>query len=228
MKPYIGINCKYIDEEDTSYYKLDKYYIEAVRKAGGVPIILPLFSAKEECWETLDKIDGLLLTGGADINPARWHEPKHNKTKLLHKDKESSDFILADSALKRDMPIFGICYGHQLINTILGGTLHQHIPDINGCIDHSDGKMHGIKIEADSRLNEILGIEKTKVNSYHHQAIKTLGKGLIKTAVSEDGVIEAAESQKHRFLITVQWHPERMIKSPDQFKLLETFIKATM
>lgn len=226
MKPYIGLNCGYKQVNGAIYHQLDNLYTEAVRKAGGIPIMLPLFANREECWEMLDRLDGLVFTGGPDINPARWGEKKHPKTELLHKDKEKSDFILTENALKRDMPILGICGGHQLINVALGGSLHQHIPDLVGKDNHSKGKMHKVvDVKADSQLKEIIRLNETAVKSFHHQAINKVGSGLETTSFAEDGIIESIESKNHRFIIGIQWHPERMQDSKPQIALFNEIVK---
>lgn len=243
MKPIIGINCSYYTIDGHLSYKLNYEYVEAIRRAGGIPIILPIFQSEKECQYILNKIDGLLLSGGADINPDKWGEKKHPKTNLLHPDKEKSDFMLVKLALKSDMPILGICYGMQLINVVLGGSLHQHIPDIKGCNKiHSqenqvDNPMHQVEIKDGSGLSKIFGSEAkvnhhTKgfgvvVNSFHHQAIKDLGKGLVAIATANDGIIEAIESKNHKFVLGVQWHPERMLEDKKQLKLFEKFVQVT-
>ena len=225
-KPYIGLNCIYKPINGAIYYQLDNLYIEAVRKTGGIPIMLPLFYNREECWEMLDRLDGLVFTGGPDINPSRWDEKKHPKTELLHKDKEKSDFILAENSLKRDMPILGVCGGLQLINVAMGGSLHQHIPDIIGKDNHSRGKIHKVvDIKAGSHLKEAMGINEATVKSYHHQAINRVGDGLDVTSFAEDGIIESIESKAHRFVLGVQWHPERMQDSKHQMTLFSELIK---
>lgn len=230
-QPVIGLNCKYAynDEAKEEVYIAYATYLESIVRAGGIPVVLPLFGNVAECRTMLDRIDGLVLTGGADIDPKRWSERKHPKAKLLHPKKEASDVLLASEALRRDMPVLGICYGHQLTNVILGGSLHQHLPDLEGmnrthALKNKDKPRHDVRIASSSRLKDIMGVKEAHVNSYHHQAIATLGKGLEITAVADDGVIEGTESDRHRFLVNVQWHPERLATDRSQQKLFQALV----
>lgn len=228
-RPLIGLNCKYHFNEKAQeeIYTANSSYLKSIARAGAIPVVLPLFSNIEECRTTLDRLDGLVLTGGSDIHPKHWRERKHSKAELLHPKKEASDFILASEALKRDMPVLGICYGCQLTNVILGGSLHQHLPDLEGMNrPHArlDEGHHPVRIVRKSRTKEIMGVRDAKVNSFHHQAIKTPGKGLDITAVADDGVVEGTESSKHRFLVNVQWHPERHPTERAHQRLFEALI----
>jgi putative glutamine amidotransferase len=135
----------------------------------------------------------------------------------MHADKETSDFLYAAETLKRDAPLLGICLGCQELNVALGGSLHQHIEG------HEGGKEHPVEVD-ESRLGDLVG-RAPSVNSYHHQAIHKLGKGL-KVTARTDGVIEGIESGKHRFVVGVQWHPERISSRPEQSKLFRAFVQA--
>ena len=216
-RPVIGLTAKLISDNGDSYYKLDRHYIDAILAAGGEPLIFPFARTKAESSGWLDRVAGVVLTGGPDINPVRWKEPLHPKADVMHADKEKSDFLYANEALRRDVPILAICLGCQEINVALGGSLHQHIEG------HEGGKEHGVEV-AESRLRDLAG-RALSVNSYHHQAINRLGDGL-KVTARTDGVIEAVESEKHRWVVGVQWHPERIADRPDQKKLFATFIDA--
>lgn len=213
-RPLVGLNCKLISENGDVYYKLDRLYVEAIRKAGGTPVLLPLFPPDE----LLRRLDGILFTGGGDINPVRWGEKKHPKAVLLHHDKEESDVRAARAALAADRPVLGICLGMQLINVACGGSLHQHIDG------HSGGKRHEVGVE-DSRMREAVG-RRPRVNSYHHQAVNHLGAGLRATAASPDGIVEGIESDRHRWVVGVQWHPERIADQREQMRLFRAFVAA--
>lgn len=216
-RPFVGINLKLIDDTDATYYKLDRKYVDAVREAGGEPLLLPFVRTAAEARAWLDRVEGVLFTGGADINPARWGEKKHPKAALLHPEKEESDFLYAAEAMRRDLPALCICLGSQLLNVVAGGTLHQHIGD-----DHRKAR-HPVEV-LPSRTRDILGTDRPTVNSYHHQAVHRIGRGLKITAHAPDGTIEGWESERHRFLVGVQWHPEHITKQPEQKKLFRAFV----
>lgn len=214
-RPLVGLTAKLAADNGDTYYKLDRNYVEAVLAAGGEPIILPFAGRKPEAARWLDRVAGVVFTGGPDINPVRWSEPLHPKASLMHADKETSDFLYAGEALRRDLPVLAICLGCQEINVALGGSLHQHIEG------HDGGKEHGVEV-AESKLRDLVG-RSPAVNSYHHQAINRLGRGL-KVTARTDGVIEAIESKKHRWVVGVQWHPERIASRPEQKKLFRAFV----
>lgn len=209
MKPVIGVNCEY-DEDGTCFLKKD--YTDAIVRAGGIPFMLSIVEQKELMLEQVNLIDGLLLSGGRDISPERYGETLHENMKLMPKQKEDFDFMLARHALETDLPVLGLCYGLQLINVCLGGTLIQDIPSqYETTTKHrSDDETHSIFVDKDSKLFKILKHESIEINSTHHQSIKVLGKSLIKSAAADDGIIEAIESTGHTFVVGVQWHPERM------------------
>jgi putative glutamine amidotransferase len=219
MRPVIGLNCGLITEKSGStYWRLDQRYPAAVQEAGGDPLVLPFAASREEARAWLDRVDAVIFTGGADIHPSRWGETMvHPKATLLPKEKEDSDFYYAKAAIARDMPILGICLGSQLVNVALGGTLHQHIGET-----HKEGA-HRVRV-AESKLRAVLGKVEPEVNTFHHQAVCELGKGLRVTAQADDGTIEATESDKHRWLVNVQWHPERMTDRPEQAALFRELV----
>jgi len=217
-RPVIGLNCKLTPEKSgDTYWKLDRCYPDAVAKAGGQPLVLPFVATPEEARAWLDRVDAVLFTGGPDIDPKRWGEEKHPNAELLLPEKDLSDFLYATEALARNAPVLGICLGSQLLNVALGGSLHQHIGD-----DHRNAT-HAVRIEA-SRLRDILGAAEPSVNSYHHQAVARVGAGLRVTARAPDDVVEALESEKHRFVIGVQWHPERIADRPEQLALFRVLV----
>lgn len=223
-KPLIGINCKLITDDGDAYYKLDRNYANSVLRAGGVPVIMPFFRDAKEAAEFLGRLDGVLFTGGPDIHSRRWGEKLHPKAALMHEDKESSDFAALAEALKRDLPTLAICLACQELNVLLGGSLHQHVQDLPGVKKHSGGVTHAIGMVGASKTRDILGVPKPTVNSWHHQACKTIGKGLVQTAASPDGLVEGLESTAHRFVVAVQWHPERMQDDARQQNLFRALV----
>lgn len=213
-RPLIGLNCKLVSENGDVYYKLDRLYVEAIAKAGGAPVLLPFFPSRA----FLGRLDGVLFTGGGDIDPTRWGEKKHPKAVLLHPDKEASDLRTARAALAADLPVLGICLGMQLLNVAQGGSLHQHVEG------HAGGVRHPVGVE-DSRTREAVG-PRPRVNSYHHQAVNRLGAGLGAVATSPDGLVEGIESGRHRWVVGVQWHPERDPDRREQMRLFRAFVAA--
>lgn len=224
MKPRIGINLNY--SKDKAVYSLDPAYVEAVKAGGGVPVLLPFVSGQAEAKELLSSVHGVVFTGGADINPCKWGEKQHDKTELLWPERERSDELLMRAAIDRDLPTLCICCGFQELNVLFGGSLHQHIPDHPGIVEAhtgSRGLYHEVDL-LDGKIRELVGAAKTKVNSYHHQAVNKVGKGLLVTAKSEDGFIEGLEVPNKRFVLGVQWHPERMLNDPRQIRLFEALV----
>jgi putative glutamine amidotransferase len=223
-RPTIGINCKLVSDTGDSYLKLDRNYMRSVERAGGDPLLLPFLSTPADARRFFDRIDGVVFTGGPDVNPCRWREPQHPKADLMHPDREASDFLALREALRRDLPALCICCGHQELNVALGGSLDQHIYDRPGVKGHSEGATHAVALTAKTRTRAIIGVAEPIVNSWHHQAIRDVGHGLVVTAISPDGVIEGVESPERRFLIGVQWHPERMQEDARQQALFRALV----
>jgi len=224
-KPAIGINTKLVSDGDDLYLKLDRNYIRAVERAGGVPVVMPPFRTGSDARAYLERLDGVVFTGGPDLNPKRWGEPKHPKAELLHPDRETSDFAALKASLALDLPVLAICCGCQQLNVALGGSLHQHVYDLPGVKAHSDGTSHEVAVDA-SKTRDILGSPRPSVNSYHHQACNKIGRGLAVTALSPDGLVEGVESLRHRWVVGVQWHPERMADDRRQRRLFHALVDA--
>lgn len=205
----------------------DRNYVRAIRESGGIPVILPNTDGNTTIIdEYLDRLDGLLLPGGPDIPPSEWNEERHPTTKVLDDERYHFERALASAWIKRTKkPLLGICLGSQWINVALGGSLAQDIPSEFG-VNHRDA-IHQVSLEADSRLADIFGKTNFEVNSLHHQAVRRLGMGLRIVAKSPDGMVEATETtDRHRFLIGVQWHPEKLLKDTRQKKIFKAFIDA--
>lgn len=203
-------------------------YVRAVREAGGIPVILPnTDGSPERIDEYLDLLDGLLMPGGADIPPSEYGEEPHPTVKLLDDDRFQFEKALCDAWIKRSRkPMLGICLGSQWINVSSGGNLVQDIPsEFN--VNHRD-VTHPVVIDPDSKLGRIFGETNFEVNSLHHQAVRDVGNNLRIVARSADGIVEATETtDKNRFLIGVQWHPEKMMpEDKRQGKLIQAFIDA--
>jgi putative glutamine amidotransferase len=210
-RPLIGISS-YGRAGERQTFSLPCEYVDVVRLAGGVPVVLP--AVEGDIPEALEVIDALILPGGGDVDPAHYGGVRHDANYGISPERDGFELALARAALARpDLPILCICRGMQLLNVALGGDLVSHIPDDYGdrvAHRHPELKpvVHPVRIEPNSRLGKILGATELTVHSVHHQAVGRLGKGLRAVAWSPDGVIEAIESENHRFLIAVQWHPE--------------------
>jgi putative glutamine amidotransferase len=224
-KPIIGINGNLT--KDGRYAKLSQEYSRAVLKAGGIPVILPSLPLVSNgiLERILDRIDGLLLSGGHDLSPRHYNEKILNKKViLLPESKQRFDLALAKAAIKRKMPILGTCYGAQLINVALGGSLFQDIAtQIKSAIGHRKS-YHKVYLCEGTLLHRIIGKKYIMTNSTHHQSIKTPCKNLIINARAEDTIIEGVEAP-NGFCLGIQWHPERMIDSTEQVNLLRAFIQ---
>lgn len=194
---------------------LPAVYLEGVTRAGGIATLLPPQPVDEAVADrVIAGLDGLILTGGKDLDPASYGHPPHPATEEPARDRDAWEFALLGAALRRRLPVLGICRGPQVINVALGGTLHQHLPDVIGHSGHrvADAVFatSTVRIADGSRLSRLLG-DTVQTRCYHHQAIDRLGEGLVASAEC-DGVIEAIESPGGDFLVGVQWHPEETLE----------------
>ncbi|HVV91543.1 MAG TPA: gamma-glutamyl-gamma-aminobutyrate hydrolase family protein, partial [Solirubrobacterales bacterium] len=190
-------------------------YLKGIEGAGGLPLVIPpLDPAAIE--PLLDRLDGICLSGGPDLDPALYEAEPHPELGPIEPDLDRFELAVAARADAREMPMLAICRGTQALNIVRGGALHQHLPDVSTEVAHrqtgpGDEPSHPVAIDPDSRLAEVFGdgeLEITDVNSFHHQAIDRLGDGLRISARAPDGTVEAIEDPSRRFLIGVQWHAE--------------------
>lgn len=231
MKPIIGVTTFLSDS--SKYSTVSRNYTDSIFAAGGLPVSIPIVAGETDYSEYIDRVDGILFTGGNDIAPYFYGENPVKELHSMSSIRDEYEFSLFKSAYEKNMPIFGICRGIQLINVALEGSLYQDIySQCPGTLGHSpeqtasDELYHSIEISRDTRLYDIFGEERIFTNSFHHQSVKALGKNLIATAYSEDGIIEAVESTEDRFLLGVQWHPECMTKRHPKFlKLFTAFVQ---
>lgn len=229
-RPLIGISS-YGRAGQRQTFSVPCEYVDVVRLAGGVPVVLP--SVEGEIPEALDAIQGLILPGGGDVDPAHYGGPRHEANYGISAERDGFEMTLARAALARpELPVLCICRGMQLLNVTLGGDLIQHIPDHFGeRVVHRHPErlpiVHPVRIDAASRLGRILGTPELSVHSVHHQAVGRLGDGLRAVAWSPDGVVEAVESSDGRFLVAVQWHPELgALGDPRQRRIFEHLVAA--
>jgi len=193
-------------------------YLRAVQRAGGVPVLLPPTLDASALDALCSRLSGLLLTGGGDLDPARFGEPRHPAVYEVSDARDGLELDVTTRALDRDLPLLAICRGIQVLNVALGGTLYQDIPSDPGSpIAHSqkdrrDIATHAVKVTPGTRLAAILGTLSLDVNTFHHQSIKALGRGLGVAATAPDGIIEGVERGDRRFVVGVQWHPEDLVE----------------
>ena len=190
---------------------LSTAYVDAVTRAGGIPVLLPPVATVGAAESVVSTLDALLLTGGADIDPARYDADAAPETRGLRPDRDEWEHDLLAAALERDLPVLAICRGVQVLDVALGGSLHQHVPDVVGHEGHRPvpgtfGRTN-VKVEAGTRLAGIIG-DAAEVPCHHHQCLDRVAAELVVTARAEDGVVEAVEMPGQRFVVGVQWHPE--------------------
>jgi gamma-glutamyl-gamma-aminobutyrate hydrolase PuuD len=211
-------------------------YVRAIERAGGVPVLLTPYHSPTAIARFCTLIDGLLLTGGGDIDPVRFGEEPHPKTDLISTERDELELQrVTRQAIDTGLPLLAICRGLQVLNVALDGTLHQHVPDVFGeSIAHSQpgarsDRTHDVSVEPGSLLASLAKSERLRVNSFHHQAIKDLGDGLKPVAWADDKVVEAVELPGARGLVLgVQWHPEELVNDdPAALRLFQALISAT-
>lgn len=205
--PVVGISSSRSASGSTL---LSTAYTEAVSKSGGVPVVLPAVATREEADALLDVMDGIVFSGGEDVNPAWYGESIWNDTVGIDHVRDRSDSLLARAALESGKPILAICRGEQLMNVILGGSLYQDIPSqVPETVGHGGGTRHMIVLEDVGFLRKIFDADSLEVNSYHHQAVKEPAPGIRIVARSAEGIVEAFETDR---VWAVQFHPEKMIQ----------------
>lgn len=214
-KPIIGITCSEGKHKENDIQKINEDYIQAIIHAGGVPVLLPVCEQQDIIQQQIEMIDGLLVSGGVDVNPLFYHESYTPYLGQSSSKRDVYEINLIQSAAKLHKPILGICRGHQIINVSFGGTLFQdNIMAGDSILQHQqkerrDYPVHSIHIKKDSFLSEALKNENF-VNSFHHQSVKKLASGFHAVAKSEDQIIEAMEHETLP-IYSVQFHPEAMI-----------------
>ena len=205
-------------------------YVQSLHRAGAQVRWIDLQDPQQAVRQIME-CDGLILPGGADVDPKRYGQEPTDKCGKIDVRRDEAEFKMLEAFLPTGKPVLCICRGQQLLNAFFGGTLHQDIKNIQGCKhSHWPGKntgTHQVKIYPHTKLGKILGTEAETVNSLHHQAVDALGPGLTVNAVSEDGFVEGVEVFLHPFCLGVQWHPEHMSKNnPRQQKIFDAFVEA--
>jgi len=212
-KPLVGITT-YVEEARWSHWVapaalIQFSYVRAVERAGGRALLVPPDDDGIE--ETLDALDGLVLSGGNDVDPTAYGAKPHAATGGVRPERDRAELALLEGALARDMPVLAVCRGSQILNVARGGDLVQHLPEVVGDEKHREApgvfSAHGVRVDPESRLGGLVG-ERAPVQSHHHQGFGRVGGGLRETAWADDGTLEAVEDPSKRFALGVLWHPE--------------------
>ena len=229
-RPVIGVTT--YGRDNHGRYTLPAEYVSAVQRAGALPLLIPPGTGHAE--EYLELVDGLILTGGGDIDPAHYGGAQHETLYNVDTDRDRLELALAHEVVKRSVPTLGVCRGAQIVNVALGGTLIEHLPaEIGETVLHRkpsrEPTPHPVRVKPGSRLASIVGIQELHPQSWHHQAIRSAAAGLEIVAHAPDGTIEAVEMIKHPWLIAVQWHPE-LTASEDatQQRLFDALVRASL
>jgi len=213
MTPLIGITS-YAQEASWGHWKLPAAliplsYVESVAAAGGRALLIPPDDNAVE--ETVDAIDGLILSGGTDLDPTLYGAERHPETTVVQRSRDEAELALLRAALDRELPVLAICRGMQVLNVLDGGELHQHMPELVGHEGHRETpgvfSEHDVRLDPGSKVGALMG-PTAPVKSHHHQGLSTVGEGLDVTGWAEDGSVEAIEDRSHRFVVGVLWHPE--------------------
>jgi putative glutamine amidotransferase len=215
-------------------FGINQSYVRALVAAGCAPVLIPLLDDDERLRAIYQRLDGIVFPGGADIAPQEYGEEPIGNLNVVEAARDRTELTLARWAVADDLPTLGICRGQQVLNVALGGSLYQDLRHQGvTSVDHSDADgrartalMHRVRLEPDSRLAQLIDETNIEVNSLHHQAVKAVAPRLKVTGTSEDGVIEALESDDRRFLIAVQWHPEEIDDLPWVRRLFASFAHA--
>jgi putative glutamine amidotransferase len=236
MRPLIGIPCQADFREGSKrpIYANNRAYVHALEDAGGIPVLIPILNDISVLEALLTRLDGLLLSGGGDIDSLRYQAEPHPLLGSVDKRLDEIEFSLARWALDAAMPVLGVCRGMQLLNVACGGTLYQDLGDeYAGAMEHCRRDLprktliHSVRVEAGSRMERLLGTNKLCINSLHHQAIKVPGKNVIISGRAEDGVAELMEVTDQRFVVGIQGHPEEIYTQEPAFgQIFAAFVDA--
>lgn len=233
--PLIGISSfRQINRYNLSELALPESYVQAIARAGGIPVMIPVGLPDEQLDAMVSSLDGILLSGGGDVETQRYGVESTSKVNTVDPDRDRVEIKLVQNAVSAGVPFLGICRGVQVINVALGGTLHVDIADdLPDSLKHDyypdwsrDYLAHEVEIQNESKLASILGTTKTQVNSLHHQAINRLSSELDVVAHAPDGVVEGVELPHHPFGLGVQWHPECLPDHEAMLALFRAFVGA--
>ena len=235
LSPLIGITTYQAENQyGQPIAAIGQYYINAISQAGGLPILVPVSLPADQLAALTARLDGIIFSGGGDIDPASYGAESTPEVKLVNPVRDQAEFQMVKNVIASDIPFLGICRGLQVINVALGGTLYTHIIDeLPQGLEHAyypdwprDRLSHSVRVKNGSRLAEILGTNEVKINSLHHQGIRDLSPELQPTAWAPDDLIEAVELPNHPFGLAVQWHPEWLNSHAPMRALFSAFVEA--
>jgi putative glutamine amidotransferase len=226
--PLVAVTATTRADDGVSRVRLSTAYLQALEAAGVTPIVVPPLDGGGNgagIDAILDVVSGLVLTGGEDVDPARFGAARHPRLSTVHPGRDATELALTRGACERQLPVLAICRGIQVLNVALGGTLIQDIPSEHpsDILHDSDGpraeRTHTVRLAPDTRLARAVGRDAILVNSFHHQAIATRAASLVETAVAPDGIVEAVETPQDNpwWVIGIQWHPEDLVRSPESW-----------
>jgi putative glutamine amidotransferase len=228
-RPLIGITID--NHDDGTKYESPVTYASAVEKAGGLPVLLPFHADLALIPQFVDRLDGILFSGGNDLDPALYGQTWHPKAVHVDPARQAFELALLKEVERRRMPALGVCMGSQLMNVYRGGSLHQFLPDVAGPdgLEHRKVRgnliRHAVKLDLNSQLGKAIGKPEISVNTYHKQAADRVGRGLKVIATSPDGVIEGFEDPTFPLFAAVQWHPERLSDEPEHLAPFQLLVK---
>jgi len=233
-KPLIGLTTTCTPRRaHPAIYGTNRPYAEAVLQAGGLPVLIPNDPSDNDLDLLLTRLDGVLFTGGYDIDPACYGHPPHPEIEKPDAERDRVEIYLVRAMVQSSRPFFGICRGCQVINVALGGNLYEHLPEqlpgnlhLENHAKPRDHLAHAIHVQPGSRLAAILPAGESWVNSLHHQGVRDIASGLRVTATAPDGLVEAFELPGHPFALAVQWHPEELQAQESMRSLFGAFIQA--
>ena len=231
MRPLIAVTTRLATRDQAGgradALVVSRRYLDAVRRAGGQEAaLLERAITGDEADEVVQRFDGLVLIGGADVDPAYYAADAHSETTPAPADVDAFDLALARAAVRKGTPTLAICRGLQVLNVAMGGTLIQHLPDVIDRNEHSEGVMHEVDLKLGSKVAEAMGTERPLCSSFHHQAIDRLAPGLVETGWADDGTIEAVEVEGESWVVAVQWHPEDTAAAdPHQQALFDELVR---
>jgi len=227
MRPLIGISAHQVlvreGETEAFHHAVNTAYIKAVRKAGGVPVLLPVIDAADDVDEVLQRVGGLVMTGGGDVDPENYGAEPDPRTTRVDPTRDAHDIALCRAAIERDVPTLAICRGSQVLNVAVGGTLVQHL-DRHFDIDRYNEAVHDVDVEPSSTLADWTRATRLGVNTLHHQAVAVPGPDASVVAHAADGTIEAIEVDG-KPVVGVQWHPELMRHRPEHLALFQSLVR---
>jgi putative glutamine amidotransferase len=233
-KPLIGLTTTFTQRRShPPIYSTNRPYTEAVRQAGGIPVLIPNNLVEDDIDSLLERLDAVLFTGGYDIDPACYGHPNHPMAEKIDHNRDLVEIYLVKCLARSGKPFLGICRGLQVIDVALGGSLYEHLPDQlpgNVHLENHDKPRnflaHTVIVDPGSKLSNILSCHETRVNSLHHQGVCQVAPDLQVTAIAPDSLVEAFELRDHPFGLAVQWHPEELQQDPAMRNLFVAFIHA--